>query len=96
MLTAAVLLTWMIVWMRRQAATMQKNLETDVRQAAAGRNSQRALFWLSFLVVGREGFELVLFLLAAQIATGVIQTMLGAVLGLAAAIALGWMLFVWT
>jgi high-affinity iron transporter len=93
MLAAAALLTWMIVWMRRQATTMQKDLEGGVRQAAAGRDNQRALFWLSFFAVGREGLELVLFLVAAQMATDALQTILGAVLGLAVAIILGWTLF---
>ncbi|HWQ83719.1 MAG TPA: FTR1 family protein, partial [Anaerolineales bacterium] len=46
-----------------------------------------------FLAVGREGFELVLFLVAARITAGGMQTILGAALGLAAAIVLGWMLF---
>jgi high-affinity iron transporter len=93
MLAAAVLLTWMIVWMRRQSATLQKELENGVRQAAARPGNQRALFWLAFLAVGREGFELVLFLVAAKMTSDVLQTTLGAVLGLVAAIALGWMLF---
>ena len=93
MLIAAVLLTWMIVWMRRQATTLKQDLEAEVKEAAAGRSGEQALFWLSFLAVGREGFELVLFLIAARIASGAVQTMLGAVLGLATAIVLGWMLF---
>jgi len=93
MLAAAVLLTWMIVWMRRQSATLQKELENGVRQAAARPGNQRALFWLAFLAVGREGFELVLFLVAAKMTSDVLQTTLGAVLGLVTAIALGWMLF---
>ncbi len=93
MLTAAVLLTWMIIWMRRQAATLKQDLEAEVKVAAAGQSSGRTLFWLSFLAVGREGFELVLFLVAARITTDALQTLLGAALGLAAAIALGWMLF---
>jgi high-affinity iron transporter len=73
---------------------MKQNLEADVKEASIARNNQRALFWLAFLAVGREGFELVLFLVAARIAAGAMQTMLGAFLGLASAIALGWMLFV--
>ncbi len=93
MLTAAVLLTWMIIWMRRQAATLKQDLEAEVKVAAAGQSGGRTLFWLSFLAVGREGLELVLFLVAARITTDALQTLLGAALGLAAAITLGWMLF---
>jgi high-affinity iron transporter len=92
MLAAAVLLTWMILWMHQQAKAMQKNLETGVKKAAGGQGNPWALFWLSFLAVGREGFELVLFLLAVQAASGALQTYLGAALGLAAAVVFGWLL----
>lgn len=93
MIAAAALLTWMIFWMRRQAPFLQKRLEAEVRQASASPDSQRAIFWLAFLAVGREGFELVLFLIAAQMASGAAQTLLGAAIGLSSAVALGWMLF---
>ena len=92
MLAAAILLTWMIFWMKRQAADQKKDLETGISQAA--RQSNRwALFWLSFLAVGREGLELVLFLVATKLASGAAQTILGALLGLTTAALLGWMLF---
>jgi high-affinity iron transporter len=93
MLLAAVLLTWMIVWMRRQSASMHKEIEFSVARAAAGQDNRWALFWLSFLAVGREGVELVLFLTAVQMTTDVFQTLLGTLLGLSTAIVLGWMLF---
>jgi high-affinity iron transporter len=93
MLAAAVLLTWMIVWMRRQSASLSSSLESDVRQAVGNTSSQPALFWLSFLAVGREGLELVLFLTAVRMTTDGVQTLIGALAGLAAAVALGWLLF---
>jgi len=92
MLAAAILLTWMIFWMRRQGANQKKNLETGVSQAA-GQSSRWAMFWLSFFAVGREGLELVLFLVATKLANGGVQTILGALLGLSTAALLGWMLF---
>ena len=92
MLAAAILLTWMIFWMRRQAVDQKKNLETGISQAAEQSN-RRALFWLSFFAVGREGIELVLFLVATKLANGALQTILGALLGLSSAALLGWMLF---
>lgn len=92
MLAAAALLTWMIFWMRRQAVDQKKNLETGISQAALQSN-RRALFGLSFLAVGREGFELVLFLTATQFTSGGTQTLLGALLGLTTSILLGWILF---
>ncbi|MFH2038977.1 MAG: FTR1 family protein [Chloroflexota bacterium] len=92
MLAAAILLTWMIFWMKRQAVDQKKNLESGISQAAQQSNRQ-ALFWLSFLAVGREGLELVLFLIATKLSNGAIQTYLGALLGLTTAALLGWMLF---
>lgn len=94
MVLAAGLLTWMIVWMRRQSAGMQKELEAGVVHATAGQENRWALFWLAFLAVGREGLELVLFLTAVQMTTDAFQTFSGALLGLTVAFALGSALFV--
>jgi high-affinity iron transporter len=92
MLAAAVLLTWMIFWMRRQAANQKKNLESEI-SLAAQKGNNLALFWLPFLAVGREGLELVLFLSAVKLTSGGMQTLLGALLGLSTAALLGWILF---
>ncbi len=92
MLLAAVVLTWMIFWMARQARHMQQKLETEVRQATM-QTSHVPLFSLAFLAVVREGIEFVLFLTAATMATDARQTLIGALLGLALAVALGWGLF---
>jgi len=92
MLVAAFLLTWMIFWMQRQGANQKKNLESGVSQAA-GQSSRWAMFWLAFFAVGREGLELVLFLVATKLASGGVQTSLGAFVGLLTAGLLGWILF---
>jgi len=92
MLTAAILLTWMIFWMRRQSVNQQNNLAASVDHAVND-GKQWTLFWLAFLAIGREGLELVLFLAAARLGNDPVQTNLGAVLGLAASILLGWSLF---
>jgi high-affinity iron transporter len=92
MLLAAGILTWMIFWMRRQAGTLKQELETNVRRAAM-KTGGRALFALAFLAVAREGFELVLFLVAARLASDALGTLIGAIVGLAAAAGLGWILF---
>ena len=94
MFAAAVLLTWMIVWMRRQSAGLQKELEKVVANATKAQENRWALFWLAFLAVGREGLELVLFLTAIQMTSDAFQTFWGAALGLLAAFALGSALFV--
>lgn len=91
MLLAAVLLTWMIFWMQRQARTLKQELEGNVRERI--KTGKQGLFWLAFLAVAREGFELVLFLFAAGMAASGASVLGGGILGLAAALFLGWMLF---
>ena len=91
-LLAAAILTWMIFWMARQSRTMKTDLEGSVRQASAG--GGWSLFGLAFVAVLREGVELALFLTAAVFAsTSTHLTLLGALLGLATAVLLGWLLF---
>jgi len=92
MLLAAGVLTWMIFWMNRQARHIKGKIETGVRRAAlmAG---EGALFSLAFLAVVREGIELALFLTAAAFTAGTQSTIVGGLLGLAAAALLGWSLF---
>jgi high-affinity iron transporter len=99
MLLAAGILTWMIFWMSRQSRTLRAELEEGVNKAAVT-TGRRALFWLAFFAVVREGIELALFLTAAffvgdnnQITNNLIQTLAGTILGLGTAILLGWTLF---
>lgn len=95
MLAAALLLTWMIFWMQRQGASLQRQLELDVTSAAQRRGA-RGLFALAFLAVAREGLELSLFLTASALATDALPTLLGAFFGLAGAALLGYLLFATT
>ncbi len=102
MLIAAGILTWMIFWMSRQSRTLKAELEEGVNKAAVS-TGKRALFWLAFVAVAREGIELALFLTAAffvgdqsQITANTAQTLAGAILGLGTAILLGWTLFATT
>lgn len=92
MLLAAGVLTWMIFWMSRQASSIKGELEADVKRAAQT-SGTRAMFSLAFLAVVREGIELALFLTAATFATDAQSTILGALLGLGAAVLLGWGIF---
>lgn len=92
MLLAAGILTWMIFWMSQQARTLKSELEEGVNKAAASAGG-RAIFWLAFVAVVREGVELALFLTASIFATDVLQTAVGAALGLGTAILLGWSIF---
>jgi high-affinity iron transporter len=94
MLAAAFLLTWMIIWMQRQGASVQRHLEQDV--ATAARRGTTGLFAVAFLAVAREGLELSLFLSATALASGAARSLLGALLGLVLAIFLGYTLFATT
>ena len=92
MLSAAVVLTWMIFWMQRQAQNLKTGIEYDVRRTTM-HSGGKALFLLAFLAVVREGIALVLFLTAMAMATSAQQTFVGAFLGLTTAVLLGWLLF---
>lgn len=92
-LLAVVVLTWMLFWMRRQARSIKGDLETSVA-SALHRGSTLALVGLAFVAVVREGLETVLFMLAiVGSSEDMAATMLGAVLGLVVAIAVGYAFF---
>ena len=95
MLLAGGILTWMIFWMRSHADTFKTDLEANVHQATL-RSGMGAIFILGFLSVAREGLELVLFLVAAQMTSDGLQTLLGALIGLGTAILIGWIIFATT
>lgn len=85
-LIAVAFVTWMILWMARQAGALKGELEARVAAAASG----ASLVVLAALAVGREGLETALFLWAATEATGkTTSPLIGAVLGLALAVVLG-------
>ncbi len=92
MLLAAGVLTWMIMWMHHSAPNMKQEIESKTNEALRTKTGN-GLFLLAFLAVFREGIELALFLLAVRQASSPLQTLLGAVAGLAAAAVLGWLLF---
>lgn len=88
MLLAAGILTWMIFWMQNQSVNLKSEVENKVNQS----NGRTQIFFISFLAVLREGVELALFLLAAGFAGSSRSILTGALLGLAAAVLLG---FIW-
>ncbi len=88
-LIAVSAVTYMIVWMRRNARGIKATLEGDAASALAA-GSTMALVAMAFLAVLREGFETSVFLLAAfQNANDTTAAGSGAVLGLIAAVAIG-------
>ncbi len=92
MLLAASVLTWMVFWMQAQGRRIKGQLEEEVRQAVATKQSW-ALFSLAFLAVVREGIETVLFLSASVFTSSPVQTLTGGLVGLAVAVVVGWLLF---
>jgi high-affinity iron transporter len=91
-LTAVGVLTWMILWMRRQGARVKSELHEKVDTALVAGGA--ALAFLAFVAVLREGVETALFIFAAAQGTavesgGVGQQLIGAALGLAIAVGLG-------
>lgn len=89
LLLAAVLLTWMIFWMNRQAGEMKHRLESKIR-VAAGSQDRTAIFMVAFLAVLREGVELAVYLLAARFASNPVETLSGTGIGLVVVFLLGW------
>ncbi len=67
MLIAAVLITQMVLWMRRHGRTLKRNLEAGMQRA-----HEQANWWgmatLAAIAVGREGAETVIFLYGAGLA----------------------------
>ena len=99
MLIAAGILTWMIFWMGKQARFLKSELEESVNKAAAS-TGKRAVFWLAFVAVVREGVELAFFVTAAffagnqnAVASNIIQTLAGTILGLGTAALIGYTIF---
>jgi high-affinity iron transporter len=90
MLLAAGVLTWMIFWMRRQSASVKGELESKVSRAVTD-GSATGLALLAFTAVIREGLETALFLfgLTTSSESGATAVLLGAVVGLGIAVAIG-------
>jgi high-affinity iron transporter len=93
MLFAVAVLTGMVFWMKRQAATIGNHLRARV-DAALRTGSALALGLLSFTAVGREGLETVLFLFAGSgAADDTFAYWLGAGAGLAIAAAIAYVVY---
>ena len=97
MLVAAGVVTWMLFWMRRQAGAVKGDL-----QAALERVLTEGTAWglavLAFTAVIREGLETALFLVGQATAAtdgaageaGALAVLVGALVGLAIAVAIGY------
>jgi high-affinity iron transporter len=93
LLVAAGVVTWMLFWMRRTAATVGQDLRAAVDRSLSS-GSVWGLAVLAFAAVIREGIETSLFLLgqataASKADLGASSVLLGALIGLVFAVALG-------
>lgn len=99
-LIAVAFVTWMIFWMARAARSLSGQLRGQIDTAAEG--GRWSLVIVAVLAVGREGLETALFLWAAtqagtREAAGAVtptwEPLLGAALGIATAVVLGYLLY---
>jgi high-affinity iron transporter len=91
---AIAMLSWMLIWMTRQARSLKAEIEGSVQVAVAGNGAAAwGIFSLIATAVLREGFETVLFL-AVQFQTGW-TPIVGAIAGIMAAAIIGVLLFKW-
>ncbi|MBW4442842.1 MAG: FTR1 family protein [Plectolyngbya sp. WJT66-NPBG17] len=89
-LIAIALLSWMLIWMTKQAKSIKGEVEREIDQAIQT-NAAWGVFGLIFFAVLREGFETVVFI-AAQFQQGG-SPVIGAIGGLTGAIVIGVLLF---
>ncbi|MEJ7634338.1 iron uptake transporter permease EfeU [Aeromicrobium sp.] len=84
---AAILVTWMIFWMRRTARTLKRELEGQMADALA--LGPFALAIVAFLTVGREGLETAAIIWSTIISSTTAEPFVGATLGIVVAVVLG-------
>lgn len=89
---AVALITWMIFWMGKTARFLKTNLENALEKAISV--GKGAIVGMALIAVGREGLETALFLWAGiQAAGSTSGPIVGATLGLATAIVLGYLIY---
>ena len=91
-LVAAAVLTYMTFWMRNHARSLSKELRKKTDAALDGR-ARWGLGLLAFQAVGREGLETVVFMLAIVFSTSTSGALTGAIIGLAGAVAIAFVLY---
>jgi len=92
MLVAAILISYMILWMLKQKHKLRSNTEKRI-QIAIDKGEKFELFFLPFIAVFREGVETVIFLGAITFA-GAKSIAIGGAAGLISAALLGYLIFV--
>ncbi len=94
LLVATGVVTWMLFWMRRQSMAIRGELHARLDRVLT-EGSAWSLAVLVFTSVIREGLETSVFLVgqATSAQAAAPSVLLGALIGLAAAVAIGWMFY---
>jgi FTR1 family protein len=94
-LVAAFFVVTMIIWMNRVAKHLKKEIEEKVEKYAAreGSSAGWGIGLFVFLMVLREGVELAVILRAVELSTEGLQTWIGTLAGIGAAVAVGLFFF---
>jgi high-affinity iron transporter len=91
-IAAVGLITWMIFWLAKTSANLKGHLHTSIDNGLVAGGFSIAL--VAFLAVGREGIETTLFIWAAVQASGeTVLPLLGAAIGIAIAVLLGYLVY---
>jgi FTR1 family protein len=95
LLAASVFVVTMIVWMNRVARHLKKEIEEKLESYAVktGKAAGWGIFLFVFLMVLREGAELAVILRAVELSTEGLQTWIGTIAGIGAAVAVGLFFF---
>lgn len=92
MLVAALLLTWMILWVLMQRKNIKERIENKASMHVEN-DHPWGLFFLSFVAVAREGIETIIFLQAAFVGTQAGNVFLGGLIGIVVAVVASYFLF---
>ena len=95
LMLAVLMLGWHNMWMARHGRDLARQMKTMGRSVAAGETSLMAMAIVVGVAVLREGAEVVLFLygIAASSKTGAWALLLGGMLGVAAGVAVSFLLY---
>jgi high-affinity iron transporter len=88
---AAVVITWMVFWMRKQARAIKGDLEARVDLALA--SGTGALVGVAFVAVVREGIETALFFIAAAGQASNADAFIGGAIGTLGAVVLSYSIY---
>jgi high-affinity iron transporter len=89
MIVASALVVWMVFWMRGRSRTIKRELQSRVDDAVS-QGSALGVALVAFAAVVREGVESGLFLVGSFGDSSPVAVVASAVLGIAAAVALGY------